>query len=990
MSEFEKGRPGTAIGRGPFANLLEATGYLDRGEPAPGVTISPEANGQRRGAFRPDAVWRGESSLTVYFKYSQQSPPPDDIATWRREIWNEGFCPLLWVVTAGTIDLYNGFGRPQAEGDSEAHRLRTFRMIADELEHLDALAGRLAMETGQFWSSGLVSRDTGVDQQLLQDLSVLEHQLTSSDSDRPAAQALIGRAIFTEYLVDRGIVDSALLEQLCGTRSLPDALRDPERAQILFAWLSKTFNGDMFPAEPALIVDPRHLDRIASFLGGESLTTGQLSLFPYQFDIIPVELISSIYERFVHGTPTEETQDRGVHYTPLSVVSLILDETLRGVTGHESVLDLTCGSGLFLVEALRRLVRAGSPDGRPTRRLIRSVLYEQLFGVDISEAAIRVAAFSLYLAALELDPDPQPPEALTFEPLIGRSLLIGDCWEFTRSPETFAGTPRTELAATSYDVIVGNPPWSFRGRAGTAERRARRAGPGVLSPRGEALDFVLHAIEFGHDRTRYGFVVSAVSLFSASGTGRRVVNTVLRRLSPVTVVNLSSLSSWLFPAAKMPAAVLLATATRDGHDDLTLINVPWSEYSERSRTFVISPSDVVQVPVNVVLDQPTGLKTAVFGRGRDALLLDHLRSRYLDLGQWLQTVGDGWHAGLTVGDIAQRTRDARPLIGLPFLGKSQLERLHVLGTLEGFDHPYAQWPRSRETYEAPLLLMKQGLTGPRPTAAVVERDLVFSDAFFGARIPRSRVDEARLAATILSSALATWFLLLTAGEFGVFKRRLFVRDVGGLPIPDLTEVVHMPAGQALLALEAEARGSGGELDTAVLDRAVFDAYGLDQRDRLLVLDGLERGSWQWAPSRQQSAKHATTEDVTAYAHVLLEALDSWLRPLGRHSVQADVYALPLDAPLRVVRCFLVAGEHASTARVNRVVPSSSLRRLLDDVGKRLRVHISEALVGQRELRVHGPDEVVLIKPAACYSWTAGKALEDADAVILDTMQRGLA
>ena len=83
---------------------------------------------------------------------------------------------------------------------------------------------------------------------------------------------------------------------------------------------------------------------------------------------------------------------------------------MEGLSGDETVLDLACGSAVFLVEALRRLVTLKARRRRLDRELIRSTLHEQLYGVDISEAAIRVAAFSLYLAALEIDPDPQPPK----------------------------------------------------------------------------------------------------------------------------------------------------------------------------------------------------------------------------------------------------------------------------------------------------------------------------------------------------------------------------------------------------------------------------------------------------------------------------------------------------------------------------------------------------------------------------------------------------
>ena len=58
--------------------------------------------------------------------------------------------------------------------------------------------------------------------------------------------------------------------------------------------------------------------------------------------------------------------------------------------------------------------------------------------------------------------------------------------------------------------------------------------------------------------------------------------------------------------------------------------------------------------------------------------------------------------------------------------------------------------------------------------------------------------------------------------------------------------------------------------------------------------------------------------------------------------------------------------------------------VLDRIGDRLEVRIAPALVGERELRVHGEHEVVIIKPAARRFWTRTKALEDADIVVSES------
>ena len=985
--------------------VLAATGYIADGAPANGVLLDNDARSSRRGrAFAPDARWNGQSSLTVYFKSVEAPPPDEEIAVWRKEVWNEGFAPLLWVVSPDRIDLYNGFGRPLPAADAAKNRLATFEAIDASLVELDALAGRLAMETGQFWlNAPSVDRKTAVDQQLLSDLASLERDLVAAELARPEAQALIGRSIFTQYLVDRDIVSAARLEALCGHAKLPAALRDRKATTQLFGWLTRTFNGDMFPPSAAAPPHPAHLARVANFLEAVNPATGQMTLFPYQFDVIPVELISLIYEQFAHsgaapvgGRPrSTEASRAGVYYTRLPVVSLILDEVMDGLSGRESVLDLTCGSGVFLVEAFRRLVHLRSSEGLTSRQLIRSVLNNQIYGVDISEAAIRVAAFSLYLAALEVDPDPQPPEALTFEPLIDRTLFVGDARTIESTNAGKKALTQEEASPSrsglrTFDVIVGNPPWSFRGKAGTEKRRTA----GALSPaqpRGEGLDFVLRAAEFAHAKTRFGMVLSAMPFFSGSKTGAKASLHVVRALSPVTLVNLSNLSSWLFPAAKMPAVALFARHRPQPSDRMTVVQVPWSPAGAKAHTFEIAPSDIIQLRLNDWESQPVRLKTAAFGRRRDLRFLDDLTRAHRPLGERLAELGTGLRDGLILGREENRIRDARALAPLDFLQFDDLRPFAVPAKLPTFGHQVAQWPRDRDLYTAPLLLVKEFLTeGPRPLAAVSDRDLVFSDAYFGAPIPAEHRDAAHVMAGVLSSALASWFFIMTAAEFGLWKQRLFRQDVALLPTPDLVSAASSKAGAAIRALEQRFQQRPPTPDDwAALDLAVFDLYGLDEDDRTIVRDGLFKASWEWRPGLLRSVEPADPrDDVAAYAQSFLRVIDRWLSARRKRRMRAEVLDLPKSTAIRIVRFVLEAKRGPSEIEIVR--PEGDLAAVLERIGQRLQVRLGTSVVGQRELRVHGRDEVVIIKPAAQRYWMESVALEDADAVIAESFAKASA
>ena len=204
------------------------------------------------------------------------------------------------------------------------------------------------------------------------------------------ANALIGRSIFIRYLEDRKVLlpeyfervahqnpiwqeilsreqEKPILSASGESRRYYRVLQDKEFTYALFRQLSTNFNGDMFPDvdEEESRVDEVHLKIIRNLLLGDSdEKQPPLFFWAYDFEIIPIELISSIYEEFYHKSnvyhPNAKKQDdKGTHYTP----SVLVEHVLSQVIGEEylisdpKILDPACGSGIFLVEAFRRIVR---------------------------------------------------------------------------------------------------------------------------------------------------------------------------------------------------------------------------------------------------------------------------------------------------------------------------------------------------------------------------------------------------------------------------------------------------------------------------------------------------------------------------------------------------------------------------------------------------------------------------------------------------------
>ena len=164
----------------------------------------------------------------------------------------------------------------------------------------------------------------------------------------------------------------------------------------------------------------------------------------------------------------------------------------------------------------------------------------------------------------------------------------------------------------------------------------------------------------------------------------------------------------------------------------------------------------------------------------------------------------------------------------------------------------------------------------------------------------------------------------------------------------------------------------------------MDLYELEPDERTIVRDGLLRARWHWRSGRFESDTTARTDPhLVDYADVFLRTMDDWLSASNQRRMLAEVFDLPANAPLRVVRFEL---QNCTGPSIREIVqPEGELKDVLMRIGDRLECPVASMPVGQHTLRVYGPDEVVIIKPAARRHWMGIAALSDADFVAAESL-----
>jgi len=310
--------------------------------------------------------------------------------------------------------------------------------------------------------------------------------------------------VLIKYLEDREVFPPRWFGDFHkGATSFYEVLKsgDPEKVDSLLNSLEQKFDGDIFSL--------RH--------GGQQLSRENLKIFAdlveartrkkqrylwkqFSFKHLPVEIISHLYQRFVQG-------DQGAVYTPPFLASLLLDHAMpyHTIDGKERVLDPACGSGVFLVGAFRRLINIWRSQHNwkepPTVDVLKKIVKQSIFGIEIDRNAIDLTAFSLSLAICDaLQPDVIWQD-LKFDRLRDSNLF--ECDFFRILLDSQKG--EYPVFDDGFDVVIGNPP--FKSELSDSGKEVNRI------PKRHSINHV----SLPDKQTAYLFLEKALKVLTPSG-----------------------------------------------------------------------------------------------------------------------------------------------------------------------------------------------------------------------------------------------------------------------------------------------------------------------------------------------------------------------------------------------------------------------------------------------------------------------------------------
>lgn len=761
--------------------------------------------------IKPTALYIFDGNPYILFFDLTGNIDPELEKTIHKQVWSFDQAPLAFIIKPSDVKIYNAFAY---EKSLKAQGLKEV-VLKDGVKRKDVFSF-WNLQSGETWKwlqKNCYKSDIQkkrVNQKLFDNIKLVRENLilSSNDLSEDEVNILILRLIFIRYLIDRDVelnsefIDGKNIVQR--RRSFIELIENPQRLNLFFGILNDKFNGVLFK-ETNFILSQEQAISLALVFDGEKPEKGTLFhgtdyyFEVFDFSIIPVEVISGIYESLID----EET--RKLHsavYTPSFLVEYILSNSLNTFFHKtENLLKTECkifdpsmGSGIFLVQSYRRMVeREITLIGGPlNKNRLKEIAQNNLFGIDINFQALKVACFSIYIAILDFQDPKTILDDFPFPKLIGENLFVADFFDLSHSYNSIISEKRV-------DFILGNPPWKNGADNGFHVDYLRKNKLlKVVSDYQFAQSFLIRCKDFSSPQTKSVLIVSSKAIYNYNAEIFR--NYFLSEFRLTQYLDLSAVRRLIFPNAINPAMILFFEYA---HGENTLNNVvecssiKFNIFLKQYRVLVKRPDDYKRIKQEFFINHFWMFKVVLYGGVLDYRFLNELQqinytledcikeSQHLDYGDGIKLLTD-------YGREKQKKEPSK---------FTEIENIPIIET-NTIDHYFTQIDRDHLPNEKDLWV-KSGrninlytgnriLLKARPkndtdiVCSFIDEPSVFREKTLGISSLQSDEELKKIMGIILSD-LYSYFQFLTSSSLGIFMPEIMQKEYLQFPYKEIID-----------------------------------------------------------------------------------------------------------------------------------------------------------------------------------------------------------
>lgn len=969
-----------------------------------------------------------------------------------RQFWNQGTATILVVADPSEVRFYSSFVSPKSEviKDNDSGELR----LIEALDLSSFAIQEFAMEVvnGKYYQRNQEHFDSSqcVDQLLLGNLRTTLEQLKREKLPDNFAHSLIGRVLFLFYLQDRGIIPALTNAHYLNVEKSDlrdsfakfDAEEAKEKLFTLFESLHPIFNGSLFGGdleESKRHITVEHIQIIQKLITGkQDVKSGQNYLWEmYDFEMIPIELISTIYESFLQANPKKK-KNFGAFYTPRFLAESTVDVAVENWNTllDKKVLDPACGSGIFLVILFKRMSSEWinrNPKASIIARwnAMKSILTE-LYGIDVNETAVHITCFSLYLAFLDQMKSGEISELQTeliqMNPrekilpiLFGKTIL---CRNFFELPLNFDIT---------FDLVIGNPPWTGRNhkqdpkilswidkRCESSEQKCQKNDLNAIffPQRQSAVPFLWKSLDHVSGKSLVCFLIPTRVLL---GTG--MLNFQKKWLSETSIERIVQMADFrhiLFENAKCPGTIVRFNCNKPDFDNAIIIHdtPKVSRNDPRSSFVTIYQEDRHLVYQYDILEArylggvTSAWKQLFRGTERDFRLIRRLEN----IVNPQKTIGnlcekEGWASGQGFKVFHQEKADKKTEYPTPKRRKHPDSWIYVdanakdvlnLALVKSEHSPIGDrfqtlysLPKD-EIFKPPLVLINQGFTH----FAYVDFPVLFQDSLQSIACQDAGENKTLLLflCGVLNTKMAMYYYFHTSANLGVERSKVHLDELKRFPFPlpddfdnpqDKWKIVERVAKYVLDAkAELERENTLPIQREEIVSQAkkgiqklVYEYYEIAPWEEILIDDTVDILMPSVTPKRTNVKKLVTLQPSDQshrkqYADLLCKAINTWCHhPKMGISAHAEL-AEEFGLGVLILEKQPISESESAKYREEKIDSSKAVEMILS-IQRSLREQ-NPSLVMQKRYVYFEPDRAYIIKPLQIQCWTRTAALNDAD------------